>query len=66
MIGNRICETRKSKKMTQIELAEKAGISRFTLMKIENGQSPNASAATIANIARALGVSTDFLLFAEC
>lgn len=66
MFGKRIADARKSKNMTQIELAEKAGISRYTLMKIENGQSPNVSAVIILKIALALGVSTDFLLFAEC
>ena len=66
MFGKRIADARKSKNMTQIELAEKAGISRYTLMKIENGQSPNVSAVIILKIAMALGVSTDFLLCAEC
>ncbi len=66
MVGKRIAEARRAKGLTQSELAEKAEISRYTLVKIENGDGVNMTAHTLLNIARVLGVSTDFLLCHEC
>lgn len=61
MIGNRIKEAREAANMTQTELAEKVGISRVSLSRIETGETPNTSVYTAIRIADALGVSMDFL-----
>ena len=53
-LGKRIEELRKEKKMTQKELAEKAGLHRAYFWDIEQGR--NISIKTAYNIARALGV----------
>ncbi|KKR16429.1 MAG: hypothetical protein A3D82_01695 [Candidatus Levybacteria bacterium RIFCSPHIGHO2_02_FULL_40_29] len=53
-LGKRIEELRKEKKMTQEELAEKAGLHRAYFWDIEQGR--NISIKTAYNIARALGV----------
>ena len=66
MIGQRIKEVRKSRGLTQEQLAEKVGITRTALGKIENSRVVNMSAFTAINIARALRVSLDFLLCNEC
>lgn len=66
MIGARIKETRKKLNLTQTELAEKAGVTRMTVVKLENGITADVSANTIVKIARALGTSTDYILCVEC
>ncbi len=37
----KIKEIRERKKMTQLELAEKSGVSRTTLSKLENNENPD-------------------------
>ena len=61
IIGNRIKETREAQNMTQSDLAEKVGISRVSLSRIETGETLNPSVSTAIRIADALGVSMDFL-----
>lgn len=59
--GLRVKETRKSLKLTQEELAEKADIGVVYLGEIERGlKSP--SITVFAKIAKALDVSADYLL----
>ena len=59
---NRIKELRAEKKITQDELAKKAGISRTTLAMIENEKAvPDGT--TIASLVKALGVSADAIFF---
>lgn len=53
-LGERIEWLRKEKRMTQEELAEKAGLHRAYFWDIEKGR--NISIKTAYNIARALGV----------
>ena len=60
-IGKNISDHRKRKKLTQKELAEKAGIDLFTLSKIETGKTTNPSIETMNRVADALGVSIDEL-----
>lgn len=64
-MGYRIEEIRKSKRMTQQELAEKSGISRTTISLLESGQAKNASTKTLLALSAALGVSVDVLFFSE-
>lgn len=59
--GSRVKETRKSLKLTQEELAEKADIGVVYLGEIERGlKSPSITVFT--KIAKALDVSADYLL----
>ena len=60
-LGKRIKKERKAQKMTQEDLASRAGISLSFLGHIERG-TRKASLDTLVNIANALMVSTDMLL----
>lgn len=66
MVGQRIRERRKELKMRQDELAEKTGISRVTISRIETCDDLNMTAFTAVRIADALGVSLDYLLCGKC
>lgn len=61
-IGKRVRKTREHYGFTREQLAEMAGISPQFLVHIENGTKSMAS-NTICNLARALNVSADYLLF---
>jgi phage repressor protein C with HTH and peptisase S24 domain len=54
-IGNRVRQARKDAKMTQGELASKAGIKQSTISDLELGKSQGST--SVASIATALGVS---------
>ena len=60
---NRIRDLRESRRMTQVELAKRAGISRATLSTIENETGKNTLTRTLDAIAEALGCEvTDLIL----
>lgn len=64
MVKNRLKEFRESKGMTQEMLAEKAGLSRQTISKIENNEEVSVNAKTIVKISEVFGVSPgDIFLF---
>lgn len=65
MIGDRIKEARVEANMTQGELAKKADITRCAVNKIERNHIQNIKARTAHSLAKALGVSVDFLLCDE-
>ncbi len=50
---------REKKGWTQEELAQKAGISYHTLIKIERGSIQNPRIETVVNLALALGIHLD-------
>lgn len=52
-----ILRIRKSKKMTQQELAQLSGISRATISKLENGEEIEVKISTLEAISNALGVT---------
>jgi len=54
---------RKRRKLTTIQVAERAGISRNTLYLIEKGN-PGVSVGAIFNVLRMLGLQDDFLKLA--
>ena len=56
-IGERIKETRISKKLSQKELAEAAGVQRVLVSRIENGS--NFNLATLIKLLRALSKLED-------
>ena len=60
---NKIKELRKSQKMTQQELADKAGVNRLTIVAFEQGTRVNTTTNTMLKIANALGVTVDEIFF---
>lgn len=48
--------------MSQRELAEKVGVSRPTISQLENGAQSTMNTDTAKRLARALGVSVDYLI----
>ena len=57
----KVKEVREAKGMTQMELAEKSGVSRGTICALEGGQKMSVNTNTLVRIADALGVSMDAL-----
>jgi len=57
-LGKRIKATRLKKKFTQTEVAERAGISVFTVSQIENGK--NTSLASLIAVMRVLKLLENF------
>jgi transcriptional regulator with XRE-family HTH domain len=62
-IGENIKLARLRRKITTTMMAERAGISRVTLRKVENGES-SVSMGVYANVLFCLGLEKDFLLLA--
>lgn len=62
MLAKTIKELRKKHKISQEELARKAGITYSTLIKIESGANDNPTIKTIKKIADTLDVSLDELV----
>ncbi len=56
---------REKQRMTQDELAEKSGVSRVTISKLESGAQRVTTNTTIIKLARALNVDAGDLLSLE-
>lgn len=52
----RIRELREKKNMTQAELARESGVSRYTIILLENGEEHEPKVGTLKSIAEALNV----------
>ena len=63
-MGRRIQERRKSLRLSQEELAERAEVSKQTVSRAENAQR-ELGAGNLSRIAKVLGVSADYLLTGE-
>ena len=63
-LGENIKLARKRRKLTAIQLSERAGITRMTLYQIEKGNSSVAIGAYF-NVLRVLGLQDDFLKLAS-
>jgi transcriptional regulator with XRE-family HTH domain len=63
-VGENIRLARKRRKLTTVQVAERAGISRNTLYLIEKGK-PSVSIGALFNVLRVLGLQNDFLLLAS-
>lgn len=61
-VNERIGDLRTSRGLQQKELAEMIGVSASQLSRIENGETTNINSETIAKLAKALNVSTDYIL----
>ena len=62
LLGEKIRQLRKDKKMTLEELAKKIDAGKSYVWEIENRDDANPSADRLVNIARALDVTVEFLL----
>jgi transcriptional regulator with XRE-family HTH domain len=61
-IGERVKHERERRRFSQVELAREAGISQGLLSRIEAGTVEAPNADVIKGLARALWVTTDYLL----
>jgi len=57
----RLKEKREAAKMTQEQLSKKAGISRLTIVNIENGKQETVLASTLIKLANALDCAVEEL-----
>ena len=60
-MGERIKRRRQELRMSQAELADTTGLRRATISELESGKQPGMSIDTARKIARALGVSIDYI-----
>lgn len=63
-MGYKIREVREAKNISQEELSQKSGVSRSIISALENGKT-NTTSKTLANIAKALGVSVDQIFYTD-
>lgn len=63
-VGENIRLARKRRKLTTVQVAERAGISRNTLYLLEKGKS-SVSIGALFNVLRVLGLQEDFLQLAS-
>jgi len=62
MLANKIFLMRQIRKLSQSELAKKSGLSQATISRLEAGRISQLKSDAIIRLARALWVTTDFLL----
>ena len=60
-IGQRITALRKLEGISQQELADRAGLTRQHIGRIENGELANVANVTIQQIAEAIGMTVDII-----
>lgn len=63
VLGENIKLARKRRKLTTIQVAERAGIDRTTLYQVERGK-PSVSMGAYFNVLRVLNLQNDFLMLA--
>ena len=64
MLKNRLKACREERGITQVELAKLSGLSRATIIKIENNEEVNVNTHTIAKIAEVLNMTpSEIFLF---
>ena len=61
-IGQRVQHRRQHLGWTQEDLARESGVPQATISRIEKGQRKNPGADVIRRLARALGVTADWLI----
>ena len=64
-LAERLRARRKAASLTQVELAERSGVSQSVISRLEVGATTDASWSVMAAIAKALGISADELLSGE-
>lgn len=60
-IGLRLRHARKLRKLTQVELAQKAGVKQASISDLERGESKSFRGVTLVGIARVLNVRAEWL-----
>lgn len=60
--GEKLKRLRRGRAMTQVQLAEKAGVGQSTIVQIERGDRPNPHPGTLGKLAEALSVEPTDLL----
>ena len=61
-VGERVRRVRRAQDLTQEQLAARASLSVITISRLEKGTAKAVYADTVVALARALHVSTDYLL----
>jgi transcriptional regulator with XRE-family HTH domain len=61
-LGERVQLLRQRRELTQQKLADQAGVSKMTIIRIEKGTVTNVQLQTLRAIAKVLGVAVDALL----
>lgn len=61
-LGHRLRKVRRARDLTQAQLQALSGINAITISRLEHGTAEHAYARTVRDLARALQVSTDYLL----
>ncbi|EFF0756995.1 TPA: helix-turn-helix transcriptional regulator [Escherichia coli] len=64
-IGDNIRRMRESAKLSQQELADKSGISKAQISRLENGAQKNPQIQTVIALATELGTTVEELIFGE-
>ncbi len=62
-MGYKLKEIREEKRMTQEELAQKSGVSRVTIVAIENDKIQDVKLSTLKKLASALDTSVGSIFF---
>ena len=61
-LGERVRRARRAQDMTQDTLAQRSGLNVMTIWRLEKGKAKAVYADTVADLARSLRVSADYLL----
>ncbi len=61
-IASRVKELRKGRQWNQAQLAEKVGVARSQITRLESGETQNVNSDLIVKLAKVFGVTTDYLL----
>jgi transcriptional regulator with XRE-family HTH domain len=61
-IGKKVHRLRTARKLTQQELAERAGVSQAIISRLETDDRDNITSDVLKGLAKALGCTTDYLV----
>jgi len=62
-MGYKLKEARDERRLTQEELAKKSGVSRQTIVALENGTSEDVKISTLQKLAAALDMTVQDIFF---
>lgn len=62
-MGYKIKEAREERRLTQEELAEKSGVSRPTIVALENGKAEDVKISTLQKLAAAMDMTVQDIFF---
>jgi transcriptional regulator with XRE-family HTH domain len=61
-LGEKVYQLRLRRKLTQQELADRAGVSQTIISRLESKSRHNVNADVLKGLAKALGCTTDYLV----